>query len=165
MKRISLALGLFSVAGAVLLPQPVWARNHHHWHSRGVFATAGPVCDLPFSSHGLLVKPFAQTVIVAPRSFLVTPIDRSFVVTPFPGTVIVNQVPFFVVRRTPTLIVLSGAFVESDPVWVHGFWHWTGTERVWVPDQWLRPGHLLGFWRWSGSGWTWVPGGVALAGQ
>lgn len=36
---------------------------------------------------------------------------------------------------SPTLIIVN----PVQPVWVPGFWQWTGAQWAWVPGQWVFP--------------------------
>lgn len=37
----------------------------------------------------------------------------------------------------------SAVVINPAPVWVQGFWQWTGFQWMWVPGQWVFPSQPL----------------------
>lgn len=111
MKRIALALVLSLAIALTVLPGAAWAHHRHH----GVFAGC---CVFIGQGHPLVHENFffVNHGFVHPHRFFI-------------------HDGFIPLRDGSTVIVVDPV---PQPVWVPGFWWWSGFQWVWVPGHWAR---------------------------
>ena len=120
MRRLGLALALLTALA--LLPGGAWAFNGRGFHGgfRGSGFHGGGVRNHRVIFHGRAVH--NHRVFFPQRPFFHHP----HFFRPFVGSVFV---------ATPVIVAAA-----PSPVWVPGFWQWTGWQWVWVPGRWAPGG-------------------------